>query len=146
MKLNSNKGFIQLSNEDLPGLSALNELGYEFDWTSKSSDKSQTVAMLTDGNVAGLVEFERQPQNLLNYLFLIEVAKDYRGTGVAGMLLAYVARDSLQQGFEGFVLFESKTALIGYYIEKYGAKRLRAKGRQLYFDQEAAERLVAEYL
>jgi GNAT superfamily N-acetyltransferase len=102
------------------------------------------VFCVGNGNIMGAAEYERQPENLFDYLYLIEVAKDYRGTGVAGQLLAYVAQDSLAAGFEGFVVFESKTALYQYYQVKYGAKPLG--GRKLYFDTEAAHHLIKLYL
>lgn len=106
----------------------------------------RAVACLHDGDIAGLVELERQPENLLNFLYLIEVAEKYRGTGVAGELLVYVARDSIEQGFEGFVVLEFKTALANYYVEKYGAKFITSDGFRIYFDTEAANNLNQKYL
>jgi hypothetical protein len=136
--------FVPVNDEDKRQLSDLSGSGFQFDWTIKSSPKTQTVAKIVDGDIAGLVEFERQPENLCNYLWLIELADSYKGTGVAGKLLADVGRDSLEAGFEGFVVFETKTALYNYYQEKYGAKPIG--GRRLLFDKEATENLIAEYL
>jgi len=58
--------------------------------------------------------------------------------------LAYVAKDSLVAGFEGFVVFDSKTLLIDHYVEKYGAKILF--GNRLYFDTKASKALINKYL
>lgn len=138
--------FITISSSQKKELNDLAPLGYSFDWTRFSSSRSKTVTCLHDGDIAGLVEFERQPENLLNFLYLIEVAEKYRGTGVAGELLAYVARDSIEQGFEGFVLLEFKAALANYYIEKYGAKFITSDGFRLYFDTEATKNLIQKYL
>lgn len=123
--------FVELNDDERRSLFDLAEYGYVFDWTRQSSYKSSTVAALLNGEVAGLVEFERQPEDQLNHLWLIEVATNYRGTGIAGKLLAYVAKDSIEQGFGGFVLFETKTALYELYVEKYGAKPI-GRTRRLY--------------
>jgi len=117
---------------------------YDFDWTRRSSQISIVVGNIKDGNIAGLVEFERQPRSLCNYMWLIEVSQGYRGGSVAGELLAYVGRDSLQQGFDGFFFFESKSSLYEYYQIKYGAKPL--DGRRLFFNKEATENLISRYL
>jgi GNAT superfamily N-acetyltransferase len=119
-------------------------VGFEFDWTARSNDQTQTVARIEDDQIAGLIEFERIPRSLFDFLHLIEVKPEYRGTDVAGKLLAYVARDSFDQGFEGFVVLEPKTLLYEYYIEKYGAKPL--PGRRLHFDTEASQALIERYL
>lgn len=138
--------FITISSSQKKKLNDLVPLGYSFDWTRFSSSRSKTVACLHDGDIAGLVELERQPENLLNFLYLIEVAEKYRGTGVAGELLVYVARDSIEQCFEGFVVLEFKTALANYYVEKYGAKFITSDGFRLCFDTEAANNLNQKYL
>lgn len=138
--------FLELSNEEKEDLKYISEYGYVFNWEIASSERSKTVACFYDGNLAGLVEYERQPENLLNYLFLIEVAKDYRKTGVAGKCLAYVAKDSMDAGYDGFVVLEPKTVLYNYYICKYGAKPISDKSRKLYFDTEAAKNLINTYL
>ena len=126
-------------------LRELIEMGeFGFDWSSKSSANAHTVSILNKGDIIGLVEYERRPAELANYMFLIEVAKSYRGSTVAGKLLAYVAKDSLLQGFGGFFFFEAKDALMRYYIDRYGAKI--ARNRTLFFDEEASQALIDEYL
>jgi GNAT superfamily N-acetyltransferase len=136
--------FAKLSEREKSELKNLDKHGYVFDWTLASSPRAETVLLTSDGDVAGLVEFERQPENLCNYLWLIEVADAYKGTGVAGKLLAYVGKDALDAGFDGFVVFETKTALYLYYQVKYGAKPLG--GRKLFFDTEATQELIRQYL
>lgn len=123
--------FVELNDDERRSLFDLAEYGYVFDWTKPVSDKRLTIAAFLNGDLAGLVEFERQQGKHLNYVWLIEVARNYKGTGIAGKLLAYVARDSIEQGFGGFVLFETKTALYELYIEKYGAKPI-GRTRRLY--------------
>ena len=126
-------------------LKELIELGlFGFNWVVKSSPNAQTIAAINNGDIVGLVEFERRPVELANYMFLIEVAKPYRGGTVAGKLLAYVANDSLSQGFGGFFFFEAKDALLRYYIDRYGAKI--ARNRTLFFDETASKALISEFL
>ena len=137
-------GFVIFDDKEIKNFKLLNEFGYVFDWTKKSSNISITVGLIVNGDISGLVEFERRADHLYNYMWLIEAADNYKGTTVAGKLMAYVGRDSLQQGFDGFVMFEPKSALYEYYITKYGAKPLT--GRNLMFDTEATKELIRKYL
>ena len=117
---------------------------FEFNWKMKSSDESVIYAAAVADDIAGLVEFKRSVKDLYNFMYLIEVAPIYRGTSIAGELLAFIGKDSLENGFDGFVVFESKSLLYEYYISKYGAKPVR--GRRLYFDEAATRRLIRIYL
>ena len=134
--------FIEFSIEETSRFDNNGE--YEFDWKRRSSSRSVVVGNIKDGDIVGLVEFERQPRSLCNYMWLIEVAQSHRGGSVAGELLAYVGKDSLEQGFDGFFFFESKSSLYEYYQIKYGAKP--STGRRLFFDREATEKLISLYL
>lgn len=123
--------------------------GWLFDWSISSGAVSEKVAYLLDGSIQGLVEYERVPSSLFNFIYLIEAApenvgRDKKILDVVGVLFAYVARDSLKAGFDGFVAFHSKTVLVDHYIKKYGAKIIR--GDQLMFDTEASLLLINEYL
>jgi len=137
-------GFVQLKEEEKKTLTDLAEHGYVFDWATPSAEHTETVSYISNGDIAGLVEYERQPENLCDYLWLIEVADEYKGTGVAGKLLAYVGKDSLEAGFDGFVVLEAKSALFLYFQVKYGAKAIG--GRRLFFDKEATQNLIDSYL
>ena len=86
---------------------------------------------------------------MYNIIYRIELApenigKNKRIDNVAGTLFAYVAKDSLDAGFEGFVVFDSKTILVNHYVEKYGAQILY--GNRLYFDTKASKALINKYL
>jgi hypothetical protein len=136
--------FVEIKNNELENLSGLSKRGFVFNWQKKSSPMARTAAVIFDGLIEGLVEYERRAADKLNYMYLIEVSDASKGTGIAGMLLAYVGKDSIEQGFDGFVLFESKTVLYEYYQDKYGAKPI--DGRRLYFDTEATQKLIHTYL
>jgi len=117
---------------------------FEFDWTRKSCEESVIYGATVADELAGLVEFERVEKELYYFMHLIEVAPVYRGTSVAGELLAFIGKNALENGCDGFVVFESKSLLYAYYIDKYGAKPL--KGRRLHFDEAATRRLIRVYL
>ena len=125
-------------------INELNLQAFEFNWKMKSSDESVVYAATMQKELAGLVEFDRNTRDLHNFMYLIEIVPEFRGTTLAGELLAFIGKDSLENGFDGFVVFESKSLLYEYYIDKYGAKPL--KGRKLYFDEEATKRLIRIYL
>lgn len=117
---------------------------FQFDWSKKSNPTSIVFSAQVDNEIVGLIEFFRDKKENYNFLDLIEVVPPYRGSTVAGELLASVGYDSLEQGFDGFVVFESKTVIYSYYIKKYGA--IPSKGRKLYFDTEATLKLIKTYL
>jgi hypothetical protein len=123
--------------------------GWEFDWSVSAGASARNIGYLLGDKLQGLVQFERVPRSLFNFIYLIEAAPWNRGKtkaihDVVGVLFATVAQDSLDAGFEGFVVFRSKTVLRQHYIQKYGAKILFDD--QLVFDTEASRKLIAEYL
>jgi hypothetical protein len=125
------------------------EAGWEFDWSVSAGASVQKIGYLVGDKLQGLVQFERVPRSLYNYIYLIEAAPWNRGRGkeiedVVGVLFATVAQDSFDAGFEGFIVFQSKTVLRKHYVEKYGAKVLF--NDQLFFDTLASTKLINEYL
>ena len=48
-----------------------------------------------------------------------------------------------EKGYEGFVAFDSKTALIKHYEQSLGARHFR--GQRMFIETRAAERLIAKY-
>ena len=123
--------------------------GWLVDWSMASGASSQKIGYFADDKLQGLVEFERVPRSLYNFIYLIEVAPWNRGKekqikDVAGVLLAYVAKDSMESGFDGFVTFISKTILVDHYIDRYGARILH--DNQLVFDTTASQKLIDRYL
>jgi len=65
---------------------------------------------------------------------------------VAGCLIAFACRESfkLEGSYKGFLTFVSKTNLIKWYSEKYGATL--ALGHRMFIDSEAGEKLINKYL
>lgn len=117
---------------------------FEFNWDIASSHKALLFAAMVNKEIAGLVEFSREPIELFNFMHLIEVKEQFKGSSIAGELLAWVGLDSLNQGLDGFVVFESKSRYYQYYIQKYGAKPINFK--RLFFDTQATKNLINTYL
>ncbi|GBR73061.1 acetyltransferase GNAT family protein [Candidatus Termititenax aidoneus] len=123
--------------------------GWKFDWDKSFGAVSQKIAYFDNDTIQGLTEFEEVPSSRYNIIYRLELApanigKNKKIDNVAGVLFAYVAKDSLDAGFDGFVVFDSKTILKEHYVRKYGAKILY--GDRLYFDTKASKTLVAKYL
>jgi hypothetical protein len=127
--------------------------GWSFDWNERTTDligdHSLLKAVLIGQEIQGLVEYEILQRDLYVFVHKLEIDPHNRGQekrypGVAGMLLAYVARESFSSGCDGFVVLVAKTVLYEYYQVRYGAKPLG--GTKLYFDTEASARLIEEYL
>ena len=64
-------------------------------------------------------------------------------TGVAGNLVAFACKTSFEKGYEGFVAFDSKTALIKHYQKTLGATHFRKQ--RMFIETRAAKQLFAKY-
>jgi hypothetical protein len=83
------------------------------------------------------------------FVYLVESAAFNKGAqkqylGVAGNLFAWACRLSFEQGYEGFVAFEAKTALLTHYQQALGAQRM-GRGLRMYLATKAATELVTKY-
>ena len=121
-----------------------------FDWHSELKAPHKEVFKLTtvnnSGIIQGLICFEDKKDHI--FLHLLESAKFNKGkqklyTGVAGNLVAFACQTSFSKGYEGFVAFDSKTALIKHYEKSLGATHFR--GQRMFIETRAAEQLVANY-
>jgi hypothetical protein len=131
----------------------LNEIIAEewlFDWKKEIRKVDCKVfKLVTRGNesvIQGLLSFLDGKDHI--FMNLLESASFNKGQnkvylGVAGNLVAYACKISLDLGYDGYVVFDSKTALIEHYQEKLHAKRLG--GLRMYIDTTAAFRLLDKY-
>ena len=69
--------------------------------------------------------------------------KDKIYFGVPGNLVAYACKVSLEKGYQGFLAFDAKTALIKHYQESLYATHFR--GLRMFIETEAALRLISQY-
>jgi hypothetical protein len=123
---------------------------WQFDWEKEVNKWStQVYKLVTKGNesiIQGLLSVSDGKDHI--FMNLIENAHFNKGQnkvyiGVAGNLIAYACKISFEKGYDGFVVFDSKTALIKHYEEHLFAKRLG--GLRMYIDSSAALRLLNQY-
>lgn len=121
-----------------------------FDWHLELTNPQKQVFKLTTVNnpaiIQGLMCLEDKKDHI--FLHLLESAKFNKGKrkmylGVPGNLVAFACKVSFEEGYEGFVAFDSKTALIKHYEKTLGATHFR--GRRMFIETRAAEQLVAKY-
>jgi hypothetical protein len=116
----------RLTLKDLPSVSK--KKGWLFDWKKELDNNRKEVYKLTIVNnsnvIQGLLSLSKETDHI--FMDLLESAPFNLGRnkmydGVAGNLVAYACKISFQQGFEGFVAFDAKTALIEHYTKTLGA-------------------------
>lgn len=121
-----------------------------FDWKSEVADPHKMVYKLViSDNISimqGLVSLQDRGDHI--YMHLIESSKFNRGAkkvylGVPGNLIAYACKLSFENGYGGFISFESKTKLIKHYQETLGAHVLF--GNFMALDTRAAQKLIMQY-
>lgn len=122
-----------------------------FDWLLelKAAPRKEVFKLTTVNNsgiIQGLICIEDKKDHI--FLHLLESAKFNKGKrklylGVAGNLVAYACKISFDKGYEGFVAFDSKTALIKHYQQSLGATHFR--GQRMFIETRAAAQLAAKY-
>ena len=122
-----------------------------FDWHSEleAAPQKEVFKLTTINNpdiIQGLMCVEDKKDHV--FLHLLESAKFNKGrqklyVGTAGNLVAFACRTSFEKGYEGFVAFDSKTALIKHYEQSLGATHFR--GPRMFIETNAALGLVARY-
>ena len=123
---------------------------WQFDWHTELKDKTKEVYKLTTVNnpsiIQGLVSLEDKQDHI--FMHLIESAAFNKGKGkvyfgVPGNLVAFVCKISVDKGYEGFLAFDAKSALIKHYEESLHATHFR--GLRMFIDTNAALRLISQY-
>nr|WP_295921059.1 hypothetical protein [uncultured Dyadobacter sp.] len=121
-----------------------------FDWHGEVSHVGKCVYKLVirgdPKRIHGLISVSFNEDHV--FMHLIENAKFNKGRtkeylGVAGNLIAYACRLAFEKGFDGIVVFESKTSLITYYQKAIGAKILG--GRRMFIDSKESFSLFKQY-
>ncbi|MFZ4771008.1 MAG: hypothetical protein ACOYLO_12575 [Ferruginibacter sp.] len=128
----------------------IKKFDWQFDWLKELKDKTKEVYKLTTVNnptiIQGLVSIEDKLDHV--FMHLIESAKFNKGKtkvyfGVPGNLIAYVCKVSVDKGYEGFIVFDAKSALIKHYQESLHATHFR--GLRMFIEPSAAIRLISQY-
>jgi hypothetical protein len=123
---------------------------WQFNWHKEFKDKTKEIYKLTTVNnpaiIQGLLSIEDKQDHI--FMHLIESAKFNKGKdkvyfGVPGNLVAYACKVSFDKGYEGFLAFDAKSALIKHYQESLHATHFR--GLRMFIETSAALRLISKY-
>ena len=123
---------------------------WQFNWLNELKDKTKEVYKLTTVNnrtiIQGLLSIEDKQDHI--FMHLIESAKFNKGKGkvyfgVPGNLVAYACKISVDKGFEGFLAFDAKSALVKHYQESLHATHFR--GLRMFVETNAALKLISQY-
>ncbi len=138
---------VQLTSKDLV---LIHKSEWQFDWSKELKDKTKTVYKLTTVNnptiIQGLISIEDKKDHF--FMHLIESAKFNKGKdkvyyGVPGNLVAFACKFSFDKGYQGFLAFDAKTALIKHYQETLHATHFRRL--RMFIETTAALRLISQY-
>lgn len=128
----------------------INRGNWQFDWQKELKDEDKEVYKLTTVNnpliIQGLLSIEDKQDHI--FMHLPESAKFNKGKekvyfGVPGNLAAYACKVSFDKGYEGFLAFDAKSALIKHYQESLHATHFR--GLRMFIETNAALRLISKY-
>ena len=134
----------------LKDLNQIRKADWQFDWVKEIKDKTKEVYKLTTANnptiIQGLISIEDKEDHI--FMHLIESAKFNKNKykvylGVPGNLVAYACKVSVDKGYQGFLAFDAKSALIKHYQETLYATHFR--GLRMFIETNAALRLISQY-
>jgi hypothetical protein len=129
----------------------LASLKWQFDWTLELQTPGHEVYALTTMDdpdvIHGFISISDEQDHI--FMDLLEsapfnVGRNKQYDGVAGNLVAFACYRAFKKGYEGIVVFEAKTVLIGHYEKMLGAKRIA--GNRMFIDTKEAKGLVLNYL
>lgn len=138
----------EIFKEDLKTVTKAN--GWKFDWKAELKTNDRNVYKLTIKDnphiIQGLTSISNYDDHF--YPHLVESAPFNLGkkklyTGVPGNLFAYACKLSWDNGYQGFVAFQSKTRLIEHYESTLGATHVG--GHRMIIFPEAALKLIRQY-
>lgn len=137
--------------KDMP----LKKNGWQFNWKTLYKTEGAEIFKLTllesPKVIEGLIMLSLMNGEML-YMNNIEIAPHNIGENgkydhAAGCLIAYGCQQSFEQGkghYIGYLTFESKTQLIPFYQNKYGA--VQAMGQRMFIEPEGSFKLIRKYL
>jgi hypothetical protein len=123
---------------------------WQFDWSKELKDNTKEVYKLTTLNnptiIQGLLSIEDKQDHI--FMHLIESSEFNKGKGkvylgVPGNLVAYACKVSFEKGYQGFLAFDAKSALIKHYQVTLHATYFR--GLRMFIESNAAQRLISQY-
>jgi hypothetical protein len=128
----------------------IKKLDWQFDWKKEIKDSTKEVYKLTTVNnptiIQGLLSIEDKQDHIFMHLIessIFNKGKDKVYLGVPGNLIAYACKVSVEKGYQGFLAFDAKTALIKHYEESLHATHFR--GLRMFIETKAALFLISKY-
>ncbi|MFN8579286.1 MAG: hypothetical protein U0354_20865 [Candidatus Sericytochromatia bacterium] len=132
----------------------LKKNGWAFNWQKLYKEQGFIYKLVIENNpdeIQGVMKFSIKNDEMV-YLENIEIAPHNIGSNgkydlVAGSLLAFCCKQSFILGknaYNGVVVFDSKTVLIDFYKQKYGATLLF--DRRMCFYPDISQKLINRYL
>lgn len=128
--------------------------GWNFSWIKLLQEENSQVYFLKTIESPKSVEgaLQLKIENGMLIMELLEIAPHNIGKEnkkydhVAGCLIAFACRESIKIDgvYTGFLTFVSKTNLIDWYTDKYGA--ILTLGHRMYIDYNGGLKLIKEYL
>lgn len=121
-----------------------------FDWKREITDRNNIVFKMyiieNKNIIQGLISMRKKESYI--FINLVENANFNRGKnklylGVGGNLFAFACLTSMNLGFQGFVAFDAKTALVKHYQTTIGAEK--ATGQRMYISDNNAQKLINQY-
>lgn len=137
--------------KDMP----LRKHGWQFNWKALSKIKNSLLYKIVldndESKLQGMLMLTLVDNEML-FMDNVEVAphnfgREEKYSYVAGCLIAFASKMSFELGkgnYVGFLVFESKTALIELYQQRYGAEI--AMGQRMFIDDVAGKKLIKTYL
>jgi glutaredoxin-related protein len=135
---------------DDAGIKQIKKSDWQFNWHKEFRDKTKEVYKLTTLNnptiIQGLVSIEDKNDHI--FMHLIESSKFNKGKskvylGVPANLVAFACKVSVDKGYEGFLAFDAKSALIKHYEQSLHATHFR--GLRMFIETSAALKLISQY-
>lgn len=122
---------------------------WNFNWKqeSKQHEVFKLVAPQPGADTQEMMSLNRMPDHV--HLNLLEshpqnVGRAKKYEGVAGNLVAFAAKLSLELGFGGAVSFDAKTVLIAHYEKTLGAQRI-GRSQRMVIEEPQAKALINQY-
>ena len=103
------------------------ERKFGFDWTLYGDCDVYKLRRKGSVEILGLMAIQEKPQLGFQYVEIIAIQSSKLNIGsrkmydnIAGCLIAYACKAALENGCDGYVRVQPKTALYNLYITKYG--------------------------
>ena len=123
-----------------------------FDWSATLKEQNSMIyalRIIENEEVVGLLKLKNEQGMLIMDLIEISsknIGKAKKYIDVAGILIAFACLESfkLDTNYKGYLTFVSKSNLVDFYKNKYGASV--SFGQRMFFTPEVALNLIKKYL